>query len=87
MNSVMERFERASGTLRRNGLPLPLPKGLVFRALLRAGWMGADGTLPHQLTIHLVGKSPFHGLFPESRRTGNVAWHRMVRSRRSGSGI
>lgn len=73
MNPVLERFDMANGTLRRNGLPLPLPKGLVLRALLRAGWRGTDGTLPEEVACHLVGDGPFHVLFQETRGNGKVA--------------
>jgi hypothetical protein len=73
MNPVMERFDVADGTLRRNGLPMILPKGLVFQTLLRAGWKGTDGTLPEEVARHLVEEGPFHGLFQESRGNGKVA--------------
>ena len=73
MNPVIERFEMANGSLRRNGLPVLLPKGLVFRALLRAGWKGTDGTLPEGVARHLVEEGPFHMLFQESRGNGKVA--------------
>jgi hypothetical protein len=73
MNPVLERFEVANGTLRRNGLSMLLPKGLVFRALLRAGWKGTDGTLPEVVARHLVEEGPFHVLFQESHGNGKVA--------------
>jgi hypothetical protein len=73
MNPVIERLEVASGALRRNGLPILLPKGLVFRALLRAGWKGTDGTLPAEVARHLVEDGPFHVLFQESQGNGKVA--------------
>jgi len=63
MNPVIERFEVADGTLRRNGLPLLLPKGLVYRSLLRSGWRGVDGVLPEAVAQHLVEEGPFHVLF------------------------
>ncbi len=73
MNPVIERFEVANGTVRRNGLPLLLPKGLVFRALLRSGWRGVDGALPEEVAHRLVEEGPFHVLFSESRENGRVA--------------
>jgi hypothetical protein len=73
MNPVLERFEVANGTLRRNGLSMLLPKGLVFRALLRAGWKGTDGTLPEGVAQHLVEEGPFHVLFQETSGNGKVA--------------
>ena len=73
MNPVIERFEVANGILRRNGLALALPKGLVFRALLRAGWKGTNGTLPEEVAHQLVEEGPFHLLFGESRGHGKVA--------------
>jgi len=73
MNPAIERFEVAEGTLRRNGLPLLLPKGLVFRALLQSGWRGNDGTLPKEVAHRLVEEGPFHTLFAESPGTGKVA--------------
>jgi hypothetical protein len=73
MNPVIEQFEVANGTLRRNGLSMLLPKGLVFRVLLRAGWRGTDGTLSEEVARHLVEEGPFHVLFQESRGNGKVA--------------
>ena len=73
MNPVIERFEVANGILRRNDLALALPKGLVFRALLRAGWKGTNGTLPEEVAHHLVEEGPFHLLFGESHGNGKVA--------------
>ena len=73
MNPVIERFEVANGTLRRNDLPLLLPKGLVFRALLRSGWRGVDGALSEEVAHRLVEEGPFHVLFKESRGNGKVA--------------
>jgi len=67
MNPVIERFEMANGTLRRNGIVLLLPKGLVLRTLLRAGWKGTDGTLPDEVVRHLVEEGPFHVLFQASQ--------------------
>jgi hypothetical protein len=73
MNPVVERFEMANGILRRNDLALALPKGLILRALLRAGWRGTDGTLPEEVARHLVDEGPFHLLFGGSRGSGKVA--------------
>ncbi|HEV3027781.1 MAG TPA: hypothetical protein VG457_09425 [Planctomycetota bacterium] len=73
MNQEIERMEVADGTLRRNGLPLLLPKGLVFRALLRSGWKGVDGALPEGVAHRLVEEGPFHELFRETRGNGKVA--------------
>ena len=63
MNPVIEKFEVANGSLRRNGLPVLLPKGLVFRALAQAGWRGTDGKLPEDVARHLIESGPFHTLF------------------------
>ena len=73
MNAMTQRFEVAGGTLSRDGQPVVLPKGLVFRALLRAGWKGTDGSLPEEVARHLVEEGPFHMLFQESRANGKVA--------------
>jgi predicted DNA-binding transcriptional regulator len=73
MNPVIERFEVANGTLRRNGLPMLLRKGLVFRALVRSGWRGVDGPLPEEVAHRLVEEGPFHELFEKSRGNGKVA--------------
>jgi len=73
MNPGSERFEVANGTLRRNGLPLLLPKGLVLRALLRSGWRGVDGALTDEVAQRLVEEGPFHPLFKESHGNGQVA--------------
>jgi hypothetical protein len=73
MNPVIERFEVANGTLRRNGLPLFLPKGLVFRALMRSGWKGADGALPEEVAHRLVEEGPFHPLFGSRPESAEVA--------------
>jgi len=68
MKPETENFEVANGTLRRDGLPIALPKGLVFRSLVRSGWKGLDGALPADVARHLVQDGPFHMLF-----TGKVA--------------
>lgn len=73
MNPMTQPFEIAQGVLRRSGLPLLLPKGLVLRALIRAGWKGTDGTLPEEVARHLVDEGPFHLLFQESRGDGKAA--------------
>jgi len=73
MNPGMERFDVLNGILRRNGLPMILPKGLVFQTLLRAGWKGTDGTLPEEVARYLVERGPFHVLFQESRGNGKIA--------------
>jgi hypothetical protein len=56
---MIERFEVANGALHRNGLALAFPKGLIFRALLRAGWRGTDGTLPKRWPATWSRKAPF----------------------------
>jgi len=73
MNPGNERFEVAKGTLRRNGLPLLLPKGLVLRVLAQSGWRGLDGALPGEVARRLVAEGPFHELFQESHGNGKVA--------------
>jgi hypothetical protein len=71
MKTLTQRFEVAGGTLRRNGLALALPKGLVLRVLAQAGWRGTDGTLSDDVARHLVEEGPFHSLFRGSQ--GKVA--------------
>ena len=33
------------GALRRDGDPVPVPKGMLYLAMARAGWRGDDGPL------------------------------------------
>jgi hypothetical protein len=73
MNPVTQQFEVVNGTLRRNGLPLLLPRGLVLRALAQSGWRGVDGALPEEVAHRLAEKGPFHVLFQEARGNGKVA--------------
>jgi hypothetical protein len=67
MKTLTQKFEMAGGTLCRNGLAFTLPKGLVMRLLVQAGWRGTDGTLPDDVAHHLVEEGPFHTLFQGSR--------------------
>lgn len=39
------RYEIVKGGLLRDGEPVPIPKGLLFLLLARAGWKGEDGLL------------------------------------------
>ena len=63
MNPVIERFEVETGVLRHNGLPVLLPKGLIYRALAQAGWRGTDGLLTADVARRLLESGPFHTLF------------------------
>jgi len=49
MTNPDARYEVKNGQLLVNGDPVPLRKGILFRALVRAGWRGDDGTLPPPL--------------------------------------
>lgn len=73
MKPLNERFEVTGGTLRRNGLAVGLPRGLVLRALVQSGWRGLDGALSDEVAQHLVEEGPFHLLFGGSRGSGKVA--------------
>ena len=48
------RYELKDGTLLVNSEPVPLRKGIVYRALARAGWNGLDGTLPSNLVESML---------------------------------
>jgi len=50
--------EVTQGRLKWNGLPIPLGRGLVFLALAKAGWTGADGALSEELTRKLLRAEP-----------------------------
>lgn len=49
--------EVKQGLLIVNGRELPLRKGLVLRALLKAGWHGTDGILSELLQARLLATS------------------------------
>jgi len=44
-------FEIYRGELRRWGAAIPIPKGLLFVLLARAGWRGQDGPLSHEFMV------------------------------------
>jgi hypothetical protein len=50
--------EVTQGRLKVNGVPIPLGRGLVFLALAKAGWTGADGMLSEDLTRKLLRAEP-----------------------------
>jgi len=57
----MERapqYEILNGTLQRDGHPVPVPKGLLYLALARAGWRGDDGPLTIDFVRRLRGLDP-----------------------------
>ena len=52
------RYEIVNGVLRRNGHPIPVPKGLLYLALARAGWKGEDGLLSAEFVRRLRALDP-----------------------------
>ena len=46
------------GVLWRDGVRIPIPKGLLYVLLARAGWRGADGPLSHEFVRHLRSLDP-----------------------------
>jgi len=73
MRTPNERYEVTSGVLRINDLPLLLPKGFVYRTLLRAGWKGAEGLLSDEVVERLVGSGPLHALFQNAAHNARPA--------------
>ena len=51
-------YEVHDGLLYFQGAPLPLPKGLILRALAKAGWKGAEGMLDPELGRRLLAADP-----------------------------
>ncbi len=47
-------YEVKDGRLLVNGEPVPLRRGQVSVALLRAGWKGVDGPLPPEIVRKIV---------------------------------
>ena len=52
------RYEIVNGVLHRDGRPIPVPKGLLYLALARAGWKGEDGPLSADFVRRLRGLDP-----------------------------
>jgi hypothetical protein len=52
------RYEIVSGVLRRDGRPIPVPKGMLYLALARAGWKGEDGLLSADFIRRLRSLDP-----------------------------
>jgi len=53
-----EIYEVKEGLLSVNGRLLPLGRGLIAVALLRAGWKGAEGVLPLELARKALTLDP-----------------------------
>lgn len=56
-------YEVRDGLLTVGGRPVPLSKGLVLLALLRAGWKGAEGFLPPEVALRLPLADPRIGVY------------------------
>ena len=54
----MEQYEVVRGGLCRDGVPVPIPKGLLYVMLARAGWKGADGPLSLEFVRRLRRLDP-----------------------------
>jgi hypothetical protein len=52
------KFEIVEGTLRIDGRPSGIPKGLLFVLLARAGWSGEDGPIPFEMIVRLRALDP-----------------------------
>jgi hypothetical protein len=50
--------EVTQGRLKINGVLIPLGRGLIFRALAKAGWTGLEGALSEELTKNLLRADP-----------------------------
>ena len=57
------QYEVKEGRLYIDELPLPLGRGLVILALLKAGWNGVDGVLPLEVIARLPIVDPRVSLF------------------------
>jgi len=51
-------YEVNRGELRVNGAALPLRRGLILLALVRAGWRGTDGVLSEEFARRLALADP-----------------------------
>lgn len=51
-------YEIIRGGLQRDGEPVPIPKGLLYLALARAGWKGDDGPLSGDFVRRLRALDP-----------------------------
>ncbi len=58
MKDSPEVYEVKEGRLAVNGRVVPLGRGLVLVALLRAGWKGIEGILPLELARKAVSLDP-----------------------------
>ena len=51
-------YEIVRGGLRRDGEPVPIPKGFLYLVLARAGWKGEDGPLSLEFVRRLRSLDP-----------------------------
>ncbi len=58
MKDTPEVYEVKEGRLAVNGRLLPLSRGMIFVALLRAGWKGVEGILPLELARKALSLDP-----------------------------
>jgi hypothetical protein len=58
MKDTPEVYEVKEGRLAVNGRVLPLGRGAIFVALLRAGWKGVEGILPLELARKALSLDP-----------------------------
>lgn len=54
MTNDETRYEVKDGVLYVNGDSIPLRKGIVYAALVRAGWNGHEGELPLSLVADML---------------------------------
>lgn len=54
----VERYEVIRGGLYRNGIPVPIRRGLLYVFLARAGWKGEDGVLSPEFVRRLRTVDP-----------------------------
>lgn len=58
MDDLNETYEVKEGLLSVNGRLVPLSRGVITVALLRAGWKGAEGTLSLQMARKALALDP-----------------------------
>jgi hypothetical protein len=64
-------YEILRGGLHRDGEPVPIPKGLLYLLLARAGWKGRDGPLSAEFVRRLRRLDPRlpHLYLPDERES------------------
>ena len=69
MDDAAETYEVKEGLLSVNGRPVPLGRGLIAIALLRAGWKGSEGLLPLEMARKALALDPRVGFIARQTRS------------------